>query len=382
VKRDPSRQLGSHRTLPRSFLAVGGGAVIDPIDRPTLRVLAFSLGSAVENCPQRVGEPWRLEFRRGLEILRAGNFGQAAEHFARAHRLAPERAEVCYALGRERLRAGRVEEAESLLRAAWETNPNLLSAASALARCLGLYLSRYDEAEQVLGAAARRAGDVGTDRAVLEVVRAELALEQNRFLDARTAAETALSLCAPESITHDAACAALARLENQRGVELAEASQLEAALFAFKRAADLDPEWGGPVVNIGATFATMGRPRAARIAYQRALEIDPDNPVAHANLGRLCLEEGDFDSAVPLLRRAVRIAPAEPDTWVALAAALEGSGDRIGAEDSLRQALDLDHEHPEASARLADILVRAGRYREAAALVERARNALGRRGST
>jgi Flp pilus assembly protein TadD len=271
------------------------------------------------------------------------------------------------------LRAGCVEEAESLLRAAWERDPTLLSAASALARCLGLYLSRFDEAEHVLAAAESRVAET-TDRAVLEVVRAELALEQGRFGEARVAAEAALALCEPAGSTHDAATAALARLENQRGVELAGQGELEAALFAFKRAADLDPEWGGPAVNIGATFASMGRPRPARAAYQRALEIDADNPIAYANLGRLALEAGELEEATTLLRRAARIAPADPDVWVALAAAQEAIGDRSEAEDSLRQALDLDEEHREASARLADILVRAGRYREAAAIVERARS--------
>jgi len=85
-----------------------------------------------------VVEPWRGELRRGLERLRDGEFADAEAHFARAHRMAPDRAEVCFALGRERLRRGDFDQAEVLLRQAWQLDPSLVSAAAFLARCLGV----------------------------------------------------------------------------------------------------------------------------------------------------------------------------------------------------------------------------------------------------
>ncbi len=74
----------------------------------------------MEDSPQPLPEAWQLELRRGLNSLRAGEFERAESHFLRAHRWAPKIPEVCYALGRERLRHGDVEQAEELLRTAWE----------------------------------------------------------------------------------------------------------------------------------------------------------------------------------------------------------------------------------------------------------------------
>src|SRR5262245_46260920 len=97
-----------------------------------------------------VSEAWRLDLERGMESLAAGEPHRAEAHFARAYRRAPDRPEVLFALGRERLREGRLEEAEPLLRGAWQKSPRLASAATALARCLGLGLGRLADAYQVI----------------------------------------------------------------------------------------------------------------------------------------------------------------------------------------------------------------------------------------
>src|SRR6185436_11385550 len=101
-------------------------------------LLLSELAKSVQTRSDGVVEPWRGELRRGLERLRDGEFADAEAHFARAHRMAPDRAEVCFALGRERLRRGDFDQAEVLLRQAWQLDPSLVSAAAFLARCLGV----------------------------------------------------------------------------------------------------------------------------------------------------------------------------------------------------------------------------------------------------
>ena len=286
---------------------------------------------------------WRSELRRGLERLHAGDFAGAEQHFERAHARAPGRPEVCVALGRERLRRGRVEEAEALLRTAWTTDPSLVSAAASLARCLGVFAKRGAEALVILDDAEGRHGrDPG-----LLVVRSEVLLEERRVPEARVAAQAALAAAAskggeratrPNAATA-AAELALARVHNAEGLELARAGRDDEALFAFKRAIDLDGDWAAPVVNLGAAFARLGRGARARSAWERALIIDPENAAARRNLA---------------------------DDRVQTATLLEGEEDLEGAARQLAAALAVDPGHALAHARLALLYARQGRYLEAA----------------
>ena len=359
-------------------------------------------GPNLQTKPEEPLEPWRSELRRGLERLRDGEFAAAEAHFARAHRLAPDRAEACFALGRERLRCGDLDQAEALLREAWRRDPSLLSAAAFLARCLGLERGDLESARAVLSEASAHHGRV----APLCVVEAELFLEEKRADEARAAAEQALADETAGEGAREAARALLARVHNQEGIERASSGDAEAALFAFRRAAELDPEWSAPLCNLGAAFEIVGRAERAQSSYERALGVDPDNPTARFNLARLLrqrgqsgaalavlergwgpatagavepieltalraelyIEDGEVERATAMLGEAVASAPAHPGGWVDLSGGWLAAGDRLRAEDCLRIALELDPAHVGAKLRLADLLVREGRYVEAAQL--------------
>lgn len=345
-----------------------------------------------------------MALRRGLKSLRAGELDRAEAHFSRAYRWAPTQPEVCYALGRERLRQGRIDEGEQLLAAAWSGDTTLVSAAATLARSYAQNRGDYARAHALLDEASRVAPPDAVD--TLLVVRAEMLIDEGRIVEARTAAEAALTQANYET-TEGAARAALARIFNQEGIDLANAGCYERALFCFKRAADHDPAWSSPHVNIGACFIRLDKPAPALTAYRAAVALEPDNAIAHYNLGLLhrelgdgeaarralqaaidadpananearsalaavCLSDGDPDSAIELLSAIVGIAPEDSDAWVDLGLALNAAGDRDGAETCFRQALDIDPDHEHACTRLADLLARDARYLEAAVLAERA----------
>lgn len=346
-------------------------------------------------------ETWQTELRRGLEHLRGARLAEAEICFERAHRMAPDRPEVCYALGRARLRSGAVDEAEALLRIAWQGDPSLVSAAGTLARCLGLQGRRFDEAHAVLAEAEAHHGAL----ALLHVVRSELFLAEDRFDEARSAAEAALH--SPDSDSErDAASAALARVLNREGILYAERGENDRAVFLFKRAAHLDPEWSSPQVNLGAALARMGMHDRAMAAYDQAVQVEPDNPVAHENRGLLLRHRGDFisaradlatalsldpssrNAAVALaavhrdlgdlsaaravLSEAIEHAPDDADLWFELGTAFAAEGERDSAEACWRRALQIDPMHGPACTGLADLLVREGRFHEAAVMAHRA----------
>jgi tetratricopeptide (TPR) repeat protein len=362
----------------------------------------------LQSKPQEPLEPWRAELRRGLERLREGEFAAAEAHFQRAHRMAPHRAEACFALGRERLRRGDLVQAESLLREAWRLDRSLLSAAAFLARCLGLERGEMAAARAVLREASAQHGRV----APICVVEAELFLEEDRADAARIAAEEALADPAAGEGAREAARALLARVHNQEGIGRASGGDAEAALFAFRRAAELDPEWSAPLCNLGAAFEIVGRQDKAQSSYERALAVDADNTTARFNLARLLrtrgqtsaalavlergpgipepgfepteltalraeiyIEVGEVDRATAILSESVSNTPDYPGGWVDLAGGWRAAGDRERAEDCLRIALELDPSHVPAKLHLADLLVRDGRYIEAGQLASAAQSA-------
>lgn len=359
-------------------------------------------------------EAWHNALQRGLEHLRSGDLERAAVYFERAHRLNPGSPEACYAWGREQLRRGHAEVACDLLRSAWDGDRTLVSAAATLARCLGLSLGRYDEAHAVLdqaaleGQSASHGASSPRPRALhfLDVVRSELHLEQGDFEQARALAQQARTAAPAGSAAATAASAALARVYNHDGLAANERGSPDQALFLFKRAADLDPSWSGPHVNMGGIFTLLEKPGRALQAYRTAVAIEPHDPVALLDYGlllyqtgvlgdacdvlehavecdpatsgvasafaRACIDAGAADRAVAILASTVEAHPSLAELWTQLGVALLADHEVADAEACWRRALDLDPDDRETCARLADLLSREGRYHEAAILAARA----------
>lgn len=352
-----------------------------------------------------VREMWRVELERGLVLLRRGAFERAADHFARAHRAAPAEPTVCYAYGRELLRAGDFDRGEDLLRRAWTADHNLVGAAATLARSLGIDGGRLEEAHELLDEAEATGGDPG---AVL-VVRAELFLEEERADDAREVAGRAIELDDSDYVLLSAR-AVIARADNLDGVALSESGELDAALFRFRRAAVADPDWVAPRLNAAVVFERLGRLQAALRNAGEALSVDPAHRGALIQRARLLSLLGREDEAICDLAEAIDEDPesgelicalaelhlgrgeageacdllvdhlrdhlrqvgADARAWFVLARAQLAGGDLDMAEDCLRQVLQLDPDHAGARRLLADLLARQGRYMEAAAQAERA----------
>jgi Flp pilus assembly protein TadD len=341
---------------------------------------------------------WRVELVKGARLLRRGDGEGARACFARAHALKPDQPEPALALGREEWKRGRLVEAEALLRLAWRARPGWPLAAAALARVL-TERGITNEARAILAQGFK----AGRATAALWLVLGELELADDHPERAATAFEQARSVGArPHTVQ-----AGLARVENLRGIALTDAKRQTEAAFAFKRAADLDPTWAPPHVNLGALLQQLSRTRGARDRYRHALELDPRNGIAHFNLGLLSLgdrdlagaqrsfaaalaadpphprarqelalvhaERGDYGCATKLLEEELRVTRrADASVYANLGLAYAKSGDRHSAEAALRQALALEHRHAHALANLAALCAADGRYLEAAALLRRA----------
>jgi Flp pilus assembly protein TadD len=342
---------------------------------------------------------WKRELQRGAKLLRRGMRDEALDCFARAHALAPDEAEPALALGREEWRRGRLGVAEELLRKACAARPGWSLAQAALARVL-VERGALDEASRVVAQARATSPSDGA----LLAVEGELLLELDRFDAAFGRFQSARHAGAPDRVCD----AGMARAENGRGLGLAESGRLDEAAFAFKRAADFDPPWAPPRVNLGALLLRLGRRTAARTQLKRALGLDARNGSAHFNLGVLSREEGDLagaqtafaaaltaDPPHPRARRELALTCADRGDFARAIALLEEElregrrpdasiyanlglayarlGDGSAAEAALGQALRLRPGHRAALQNLAAVYASQGRWLEAAALLRRVR---------
>ncbi len=248
---------------------------------------------------------WRFHLVRGARCLEVGDFTGAQRHFSAAHREAPTEPVACLAWGRELLRSGEVDTAEELLRYAWTRDPSLESAGFSLARLLGQHRRKWAEAQALLDEVEQGHGATVS----LVLLRAELTIgDPTQHTAARRLFEQARDLGADPEVVR----LGLSRVHNAEGVICCQEGDHHRALFALKRAADLDPGWSGPLVNSGAIFERLGLVQKARIQYRSALRLDPVNPVALFNLAESLRRGGFHGDAVRLYRQLLALQPGYP----------------------------------------------------------------------
>lgn len=257
--------------------------------------------------PMRALSPrprWRFHLWRGARALEAGDLRGARRHFAAAFRQAPEEPLVCLAWGRELARSGHPVAAEGLLERAAQLDPDLIPAVLERARVLGTKLGRRPEAEDLLDVVEARQGD----SAAIRLLRAEMCLlDPVDAVAARHQLEQALVLGADAGAVRRR----LARVLNAEGVARSLAGEHQLALDALGRAADLDPRWAGPIVNVGAVLERTGQLVQAREQYRRALALEPANATALENLASSLRKAGGSVEAERLYRR-LGLVPASP----------------------------------------------------------------------
>ncbi|HMF58231.1 MAG TPA: tetratricopeptide repeat protein [Pyrinomonadaceae bacterium] len=328
--------------------------------------------------------------REAAELLQAGRIDEAEPLVRRAVAVAPQTADAHNLLGAILDQRGRTEDAEREYREALRLNPRSISARANL----GVLLARTNRSDQAiqmfesvltelpdhpqavmnLGLLYAARGDYNRALPLLERANTlfpnTFAVLYNlgvvlchlkRFDEATGALAAAATLSPDDSGTFYY----LGLIASSRG-------DSEAAAQFWLKALSLRPDFAEANFMLGEELRKRGQPDRAREYYERALAQDATKLVYYVRLGGVYLLLGDNAKALETFQRGAEKFPnvAEAHYFVALAA--RGREDYELAESELRKTLAIEPDNVDALAQLGFILGEHAHYEEAEQLLQRA----------
>ena len=117
---------------------------------------------------------------------------------------------------------------------------------------------------------------------------------------------------------------------------------------------------------------TNGDYTTAEVMLTRVLEKDPKHKTIRNTLGYVLAEQEKYDAALPVMREQIKINPFDDFAYYMLGIVYWGQEDYANSEESFRKQLQVNPLYQPAHAKLGQMLVEAGKYKEAIAALERA----------
>jgi tetratricopeptide (TPR) repeat protein len=264
--------------------------------------------------------------------------------FRRALALAPGDGRWAYYLGRTLANLRRCDQALASLKEAIRINPGYLPARLKYGECL-LEAARTDESRKVFQSVSddhpddpvahywlgkidaggrnfasaldhlRRACDLFPGFGAAHFLLAGV----HRDLGETAAAQDELVLYQEDKLgwppTPDPLLRAILDLKTgaaahlRRGIDLAEANQLEAAALEHEQALLADSKLVQAHINLIRLYALLDKPEQAENHFRAAVALDPNRAEAHYNLGVLMLRQNRNAEAADAFRRALELNP-------------------------------------------------------------------------
>lgn len=149
------------------------------------------------------------------------------------------------------------------------------------------------------------------------------------------------------------------------GVSYLSQGRLDEAIFQFRRALDMKPDYTYARNNLGIALARQGKLDEAIEVFRQVLALNPRDAVAHKNLGMALKQRGQEDEAIIEFSEAVRIAPSFTIAHVLLADILARKGRLDAAIKHYSAAVASEPENPKIRLALGNLLYQTGRSKDA-----------------
>ena len=151
----------------------------------------------------------------------------------------------------------------------------------------------------------------------------------------------------------------------RKGIDLAEAGHLQAAVEALEGALKADPKLVLAHIHLIAFYGKLGQPAMAEQHYRAAVALDPNLAEVHYNYGVLLMEQGRYSNAAEAFRRALGLNPSYAEAHNNYAYSLMVSGKLDEAKQQYRAAIECKPDYRPAHFNLGRILVQQGKVQDA-----------------
>ncbi|KAJ2137918.1 TOM (translocase of outer membrane) complex component [Coemansia sp. RSA 678] len=149
--------------------------------------------------------------------------------------------------------------------------------------------------------------------------------------------------------------------------------EFEAASNDYKRAAELDPDFVYPRIQLGVVQFKVGKIEEAMATFDEAMKKFPTRSDLYNYYGEVLAEQGGYDSAIGAFEKAIELDSTNPLPYVNQAISLfQTSGQPDRALTLIREALKVDPECELAVAALSQIYLQMGMFEESLAMLRRA----------
>ncbi len=300
----------------------------------------------------------------GSALQSEGKPDEALPLFAEAINIAPRFAEGQYNLGRVLLEKGRLDEAVSHLNSALTLNPELASAYTELGLAM-MKQGKFEEAAANLVTAVKRKPDdpdAHYNLATLWLVESKL--------DAAIVEFTEAVRLKPDFV----------QAQGNLGVALMRAGRAREGVGHLVEAVRLSPRDAEARFNLGLAFLEQWDAEAAVRQFSVALRLKPGEAKTHYHLAMALARLHKSKEAIQEFHEAVRLQPDNPAAlndlaWLLAADPHPALRDGSEAVRLAEKACELTHHlQPALETTLAAAYAEAGRFREAVAAAEKARD--------
>jgi tetratricopeptide (TPR) repeat protein len=273
---------------------------------------------------------FRWPYYLAYALQEQGRFAQAEGGYDQALAIDPGYTPARLRRGQVRLAQGSTEGAEADFREVLVKQPDNAAALAGLGQAAARD-RRYDDAIRFLEAALQADPSADRLRYPLGMAYRQAGQETKARVNLRAYGKT-------EPVFADPLLAEMSRLSRsaqiylEQGYAASRAGRADAAVEAFRKAVEYNPDDVTARVSLGQGLLMLGEHREAMAEFEQALLLDPDHPAARYRRGTV----------------------------------LEGRADDAAAAADYRVALESDPGYTQARVRLADALMRLGQYDQAA----------------
>jgi tetratricopeptide (TPR) repeat protein len=151
------------------------------------------------------------------------------------------------------------------------------------------------------------------------------------------------------------------------GVALFEKGEKEKAIAQYRKALEIQPNYGDASANLGAALLDKGETNEAIALLRKALQSNSNDVRIWNGLGVTLFANGQKEEAATVYRKALEIKPDYAEARCNLGIALFDKGEKEDAIAQYRKALEIDPTYAKAEYNWADALAIEGRVDEAMA---------------